>query len=103
MKDANVLHLGKAVIRYQQLKSFSRPEALETANLRHVLKIAKHTKFLLKDTDIEAWADFNEHDLVALRYEEQDRFTSWVRGSFLIWFHRTLGFRFMVSAHIRIA
>lgn len=87
----------KAMLRYKKLRAFFRPLPWETRNIRHVLSIGKHAQFLLKDTDVEAWGEMHEEDLVALRDGQLDRFMVWVRGSFLVWWHRCVGFRFMVS------
>ena len=83
----------------QKVHALPRPPVVEIDNIRHLLDIAKHDKFLLKDTDVEAWAGSNEHDLIALHDRQPDRFTAWVRGSFLVWFHRVIGFYFMVSIY----
>ncbi|KAF2098812.1 hypothetical protein NA57DRAFT_76050 [Rhizodiscina lignyota] len=84
-----------AVIRYHKIRAMSGAQKLDIKNTQHILNIVKHKKFFLKNTDIEAWAGQNKHDLIALSDNQPDQFTSWVRGPFLSWLHNVVAYRFI--------
>lgn len=91
----------KSLLRYRNLKSMPKPTPHDIGIINHVLQIAKHSKFLLKDSDVESWTADNKDDLIALAHSsfgEGDPLTDSLRGPILARLHLWFGSQFLVCA-----
>lgn len=91
----------KSLLRYRNLKSMPKPTPHDIGIINYVLQIAKHSKFPLKDSDVESSGADHEDDLIALAqssFGEGYLLTDSLRGPILMRLHHWLGSQCLVCA-----
>ena len=86
------------MLRQSALLSLDTPSDQDVIFLRNWLDDPRKGKSFLEDLEKDTWDEANGFELVSLRKtcEENDALSRWIKGKFLRWFHRHIGYKFKV-------